>query len=215
MSEQKDHGESKTGPAATVMLTSEMPPEPAPADLNINRTEAEGQGVAGPDFPTEDVAVLPDIGPFDSEVITIVLQLLPPVNKPAEAQAQAPGRVGLLSIRNAGDAPIFGPLLHGSELEELTNAAPVARLILEVKEMLSRRPTFKHKPEQPDKSTASKAHAPVRTAGTPQAQSDPPSPLSQTISRAALTPAAQSEPTAVASTNEVTATPAPEQLSMF
>jgi hypothetical protein len=69
---------------------------------------------------------------FNSSTISIVLVLMPQDNHPT-------GRLGLISIRNDTDPPLFSLPLRGEELAELLQAPPLARLIAELNVVLPQR----------------------------------------------------------------------------
>lgn len=66
---------------------------------------------------------------FKKSTITIVLQLMPLDDHPQ-------GRLGLLSIRNDDDAPLFGPPLRGEAVEGIIQFSALASLVQELKNVL-------------------------------------------------------------------------------
>jgi hypothetical protein len=71
---------------------------------------------------------------FKNSVITVVLQLMPVDDHPQ-------GRMGLLSVRNDDDAPLFTTPLRGEELAEFLQIPCLDRLIEELRNLLPRRLT--------------------------------------------------------------------------
>lgn len=71
---------------------------------------------------------------FKNCTITVVLQLMPVDDHPQ-------GRMGLLSIRNDDDAPLFTTSLRGEELAEFLQIPRLDRLVEELRNLLPQRLT--------------------------------------------------------------------------
>ncbi|HEX2913721.1 MAG TPA: hypothetical protein VH186_23150 [Chloroflexia bacterium] len=69
---------------------------------------------------------------FKNCAITVVLQLMPVDDHPQ-------GRMGLLSVRNDDDAPLFTTSLRGEELAEFLQIPRLARLVEELRNLLPQR----------------------------------------------------------------------------
>lgn len=69
---------------------------------------------------------------FLNSTITVVLQLMPD-------DSNSHGRLGLISVRNDTDPPLFGPPLRGDALAELVEVEPMSSLIAELKRLLPQR----------------------------------------------------------------------------
>ncbi len=94
---------------------------------------------------------------FKNSAITVVLQLMPVDDHPQ-------GRMGLLSVRNDDDAPLFTTPLRGEELAEFFQIPRLDRLIVELRNLLPQRRTeraakakelAKQTPSQPSSRSAS------------------------------------------------------------
>ena len=76
---------------------------------------------------------------YNASTITIVVSLLPLDDNPQ-------GRLGVLSVKNDNDAPLFGAPLHEDEVRPLLDALPVAALLETLKALLPQR--LKEREEQ-------------------------------------------------------------------
>ncbi len=90
------------------------------------KPEAEGYSVKEQDKVEAEEKL------FNSSTITVVLQLMPVDDHPR-------GRLGLLSVRNDNDAPLFDAPIRGEILAEFLNVPSLAGLIEELKHLLLQR----------------------------------------------------------------------------
>ncbi|HEX2909882.1 MAG TPA: hypothetical protein VH186_03670 [Chloroflexia bacterium] len=93
---------------------------------------------------------------YNASTITIVLGLMPADDHPQ-------GRLGILSVRNDQDAPLFGAALRGEEVTALLETAPLAHLLTGLKALLPER-VKKRKQKEKEKERQSAQTTPTASA---------------------------------------------------
>lgn len=110
---------------------------------------------------------------YNASTISIVLGLMPADDHPQ-------GRLGILSVRNDQDAPLFDTPLRGEELAPLLEAPPIARLLAELKALLPQRLEERQRKEGEKPQTVSHTVSTTSTTGAKSAKKATDSEVSST-----------------------------------
>jgi hypothetical protein len=128
---------------------------------------------------------------YNTSTITIVLGLMPADDHPL-------GRLGILSVRNDQDRPLFGTALRGEEVAALLEFGPVARLLTELKGLL---PARVKEREQKEKEKERQSTQTTPTASTTRAKSGKQSGETHSQMKSAIKPPDDSQSGVAATTN--------------